>query len=176
MTTKQPANGCDVELSQDEFERRFGGAYEHSPWIAGRTWREGTRCSAREAVAAAMRQVVEASDRASQLSLLRAHPDLAGRLALSGEVTAVSASEQGGAGLDCCSPTELEEFLDLNERYRNRFGFPFILAVRGLGRSDILAAFRQRIGNDHSIEFREALEQVHRIARFRIADAAGESG
>jgi OHCU decarboxylase len=102
----------------------------------------------------------------AQLALIRAHPDLGNRLAMSRE----SASEQKGAGLDACSPEEFAEFQKLNADYKAKFGFPFIIAVRGLDRSAILAAFRTRLSNNADAEFATALEQIHRIAGFRIAD------
>ena len=154
-----------------DFVRRFGGVYESSPWVAERACGDGDPADP----ASAMRAVVETAGRDRQLALLRAHPDLAGRLAVAGELTPESSAEQAGAGLDRCTPAEFAEFQDLNARYREKFGFPFILAVRGHDRSAILAAFRRRIGNDPDTEFREALDQVHRIAAFRIADLTGET-
>ena len=108
------------------------------------------------------------------MALLRAHPDLAGKLAVEGELTAESTSEQAGAGLERCSPEEFEEFQRLNDAYTARFGFPFILAVKGYDRAGILAAFRRRVGHDRATELREALDQVHRIARLRLRALAGE--
>jgi 2-oxo-4-hydroxy-4-carboxy-5-ureidoimidazoline decarboxylase len=119
-------------------------------------------------LAEAMAVHVEASGEAAQLALLRAHPDLAGKLALRGELTAESTSEQAGAGIDHCSPEEYDEFQRLNRRYTARFGFPFILAVKGYDRAGILEAFRCRVTNAPATEFREALDQVHRIARLRL--------
>ncbi len=158
-------------MSREEFVRVFGGVYESSPWIAERAWREGIDARTASAVAGSLREVVDSAGRAAQTDLLRAHPDLAGRLALRNELTPDSASEQSSAGLDQCSPEELAEFRELNERYTAAFGFPFILAVRGRDRADILAAFRSRVRNDVETEFREALRQVHRIARLRIDQA-----
>ena len=115
-----------------------------------------------------MAQIVDAADDDAKLALLRAHPELAGRLAVAGALTADSTAEQASAGLDRCTPEEFAEFHRLNERYNARFGFPFIVAVRGLSRQDILAAFRARTGNDRETEFATALRQVHRIARLRL--------
>lgn len=103
-----------------------------------------------------------------RLALLRAHPDLAGRLALAGELSADSTAEQAGAGLDRCTPQELEEFQALNERYKTRFGFPYILAIKGRHREQILENFRARVENDPEAEFEEAIEQVRRIALLRL--------
>jgi 2-oxo-4-hydroxy-4-carboxy-5-ureidoimidazoline decarboxylase len=154
-----------------DFVRRFAGVYESSPWVAEEACRGGDPTDP----AAAMRAALETAGRDRQLALLRAHPDLAGRLAVAGELTPESSAEQAGAGLDRCTPAEFAEFQDLNARYRAAFGFPFILAVRGHDRAAILAAFRRRVANVPDAEFREALDQVHRIAAFRIADLTGET-
>lgn len=156
------------------FVERFGGVYEHSPWIAEAAFDAGLPPGARDpaVLAAALAARVEAAPREAQLALLRAHPDLAGRLAVAGALTADSAAEQAGAGLDRCTPEEFAEFSRLNAAYAARFGFPFIIAVRGLDRAAILAAFRARIGNPPEAEFRTALDQVHRIARLRLAAMA----
>ena len=111
---------------------------------------------------------VEAAGRARQLALLRAHPELAGKLALRKELTAESLSEQASARLDQCSSEEFARFTALNTQYNAKFGFPFIIAVRGLQRADILAAFERRISNGAEDEFRTALDQVQKIARLRL--------
>jgi 2-oxo-4-hydroxy-4-carboxy-5-ureidoimidazoline decarboxylase len=105
-----------------------------------------------------------------QFALLNAHPDLAGRAAIAGEIGAESRAEQAGAGLDSLSAAEYARFTERNTAYRARFGFPFILAVRGATKHDILAAFEDRIGNDRSEELATALAQVCRIMRFRLGD------
>ena len=173
---KMPPDGLD----RAGFLARYGGVYEHSPWIAGAVWDEGAASDDVEALAGAMAARVEAAGEAAQLALLRAHPDLAGKLAVRGELTADSTSEQAAAGLDRCSPEEFEEFQWLNDAYTARFGFPFILAVKGHDRAAILDAFRRRVGHDPASEFREALDQVHRIARLRLVALAdtieGEAG
>ena len=115
-----------------------------------------------------MSEVVDQAGQDAQLELLRNHPDLAGKLAVSGKLTAASASEQAGAGLDRCTDAEFDEFTKLNNRYQQRFGFPFIVAVRGLDKERILEQFRHRVQNDWDTEFDCALSQVHRIARLRI--------
>jgi len=161
-------------LDRAGFLARYGGVYEHSPWIAAAVWDAGEAGDEAEALANVMAARVEAADEASKLALLRAHPDLAGRLAVRGELTAESTSEQAGAGLDRCSPGEFAEFQRLNAAYTARFGFPFILAVKGFDRAGILAAFRRRVENARAAEFREALDQVHRIARLRLLALANE--
>ena len=114
--------------------------------------------------------IVDAAPRARQLALLNAHPDLAGRLAVSGELTAESTSEQASAGLDKCSPDEFRRFTELNEAYKRKFPFPFIMAVKGKSRAEILKAFEHRIHNAEDIEFRTALSEVHKIALIRLRD------
>lgn len=148
------------------------GIYEHSPWVAERIdpAELDTGADVVSALAAAMRRVVDGAGKDLQLALLRAHPDLAGRLAVGEALTDASAGEQASAGLDRCSPEEFEEFRSLNDRYKEEFGFPFILAVRGRSRGEILRVFRRRVGNDRETEFAEALEQVHRIARLRLEE------
>jgi ureidoglycolate lyase len=155
-------------MTRDAFVARYGGVYEHSPWIAEALWDSGGVPDGQDGLAGAMAARVEAAGEEAQLALLRAHPDLAGKLAVRGELTAASTSEQAGAGLDQCTPEEFDAFQRLNEAYKARFGFPFILAVKGYDRAGILNAFRHRVGNDRAAEFREALDQVHRIARLRL--------
>lgn len=148
------------------FVARYGGIYEHSPWVAERAFDGGADLAGD--LPAVMRRVVERAGRAAQLALLRAHPDLAGRLAV-GALTASSAAEQTSAGLDRCTEAEFEAFRSLNRRYVARFGFPFIIAVRGLDRAAILEAFGRRVAGEPHEEFRTALEEVHKIARLRLA-------
>jgi OHCU decarboxylase len=119
-----------------------------------------------------MAGVLAGADREAKFALIRAHPDLAGKAAVAGDLTADSASEQAGAGLDRCSPEEFARFQDLNAAYKGKFGFPFIIAVRGLGRTEILDAFERRIANDPEAEFATAIEQINRIARMRLAALA----
>lgn len=155
-------------LSRDDFVRRFGAVYEHSPWFAEAVWDAGAPDD-EISLRAALREAVESASRGARLALIRAHPDLAGRIALSAE----SSAEQKGAGLDQCSSEEFAAFQELNAAYTEKFGFPFIIAVRGLSRAQILDAFRQRIANDSEAEFATALEQIHRIAAFRLHDLFG---
>lgn len=161
-------------LQRDAFVARYGGVYEHSPWIAEAAHEAGlsSRADSAEGLAAEMARQVEAAAHEKQLALLRAHPDLAGRLAQRGELTAASTGEQAGAGLDACSPEEFERFQTLNTRYVARFGFPFILAVKGYQRAEILEIFERRVDNDPETEFRTALDQVHRIALLRLTALA----
>jgi len=163
--------------SRDNFVARFGGIYEHSSWVAEAVFDAGILARDDEAagIAARMAEVVEIAGRERQEALLRAHPELAGKLAMRGELTTESRSEQASARLDQCSPEEFARFSRLNTQYNAKFGFPFIIAVRGLSRADILKAFEQRIANSPEAEFRTALDQVHRIARLRLESLAQEA-
>lgn len=156
-----------TKMSKSTFVEQFGGVYEHSAWVAEKAYDDGLPESA-EALVSCLRAIIEAAGEAPQLALLRAHPDLAGKLAKSGELTAESTSEQAGAGLDECTPEEFSEFTNLNDIYKTKFGFPYILAVKGRHRVEILENFRSRVGNSPAQEFREALDQVHQIARLRL--------
>ncbi|HEX7885071.1 MAG TPA: 2-oxo-4-hydroxy-4-carboxy-5-ureidoimidazoline decarboxylase [Phenylobacterium sp.] len=150
--------------ARDAFIARFGPVYEASPWVAEGVWPDPPLD--RESLARAMAAVVDAAPRAKKLALIRAHPELASRA----KMAEASVHEQAGAGLDQCSPQEFEAFQRLNAAYNARFGFPFIVAVRGLSRADILAALEARLANDPETEFAAAIAQIHRIAAFRIAD------
>jgi OHCU decarboxylase len=155
-------------LSDSEFLSRFGPVYEASPWVAEGVWPavEDRKLDDPTALAVAMRAEVDAAPREMRLALIRAHPELAGRT----RMAEASVKEQSGAGLDQCSPAEFDAFQRLNAAYNARFGFPFIVAVKGLSRADILADFEARLGNDPETEFATAIDQIHRIAGFRLAD------
>jgi OHCU decarboxylase len=154
-------------LRHHEFIAAFGPVYEASPWVAEAVWPavERGELDALPALAEAMRTVVEAAPREQRLALIHAHP----QLAVAGRMAEASVQEQRGAGLDQCSPEELAEFRHLNAAYNERFGHPFIIAVKGLSRGDILAAFAARLDNDAEAEFATAMTQIHRIAGFRLA-------
>jgi len=157
-------------MTQEDFMDVFGGVYEHTPWIAEAVYAAGLTGS-QDTVAGlhdSLRTNVDDADDEKKLALLRAHPDLAGKLAISGELTADSTSEQASAQLDKCTPEEFAEFQSLNDRYKEAFGFPYILAVRGRNRQEILENFRSRVDSTPDTEFAEALKQVHRIALLRI--------
>ena len=156
-----------TKMSKSTFVEQFGGVYEHSAWVAEKAYDDGLPDGV-EPMVTNLRAIIEAAGEAPQLTLLRAHPDLAGKLAKSGELTAESTSEQAGAGLDECTPDEFAEFTHLNDTYKAKFGFPYILAVKGRHRVEILDNFRSRVDNSTAQEFREALDQVHQIARLRL--------
>ena len=162
-----PAIGDMDEL---RFVQTFGGIYENSPWLAKAVFSEGIN-AVDDNVDGLHRKLSASLSRAPrdrQLELIRAHPDLAGKAALAGRVTADSAAEQHSAGLGQCSPVELEQFKSLNAAYLDKFGFPFIIAVKGLSRSGILAIFQQRLENSPGAEFDGALREINRIARLRL--------
>jgi 2-oxo-4-hydroxy-4-carboxy-5-ureidoimidazoline decarboxylase len=154
-------------LDRAGFVAAFGGVFEHSPWVAESAW-SARPFSSIAALHGAMVTVMRGATNAEQLALLRGHPELAGRAAVRGELTADSTKEQSGAGLMHCSPEEFARITELNTRYRERFGFPFIIAVKGHDRASILAEFTRRSALDPAQEFREALAQVAKITGFRL--------
>jgi OHCU decarboxylase len=115
-----------------------------------------------------MEDCVDNASSERQLELIRAHPDLAGKAAVAGELTDDSETEQSRAGLDQCSPEEYARFQALNAAYRSKFGFPFVMAARNSSRAEILSAFESRLGNDYDAEFETALLEIHKIARMRL--------
>ena len=154
--------------TREAFIAYLGGVFEHSPWVAERAYDSlpfRTRADLHAAMAAAVRDAGEEQ----RVALLRAHPELAGRAAVQGEMTDFSTREQGGSGLLDCSPRELAQLQSLNRSYAVKFGFPFIIAVQGLDRAGIVEAFVRRLGNSPEAEVSEALRQVERIAGLRLA-------
>src|SRR5205823_5310745 len=138
-------------LDVRRFVATLGGVFEHSPWVAERAYASRPFESI-DALHRAMVETVQRASEAEQLALLRAHPELAGKAAIAGELTAESTNEQASAGLGACTPEELAQIDELNRRYNERFGFPFILAVRGLDRRRILNEFARRVEREHDIE------------------------
>ena len=151
---------------KEGFIRHYGAIYEDSPWVAEAVWPGAGALRNAQALAGAMAAVVDSASGDEKLALIRAHPQLAGRARMAD----ASVREQSGAGLDQCSPEEFADFQRLNAAYNDRFGFPFIVAVKGMSRRDILEAFETRLANDPETEFAEALSQIHRIAALRLAD------
>ena len=149
----------------------FGGVFEHSPWISGAVWDSGLarRHDTAAGLHQSFREVIRQSDREEKLALLLAHPELAVGIASDEQLTKSSQREQRGAGLDRCSPDEFSEFRKLNAAYREKFGFPFIMAVRESTRGEILEAFAARVENNYDAEFETALQEIHKIARLRLA-------
>ena len=160
-------------MSREAFGQALDGVFEHSPWVAERTW-SWRPFSSVEALHAAMTAVVRQSPRADQLALLRAHPDLGGKAARAGAMTAASVGEQSSAGLDRLSDEEYERFGRLNAAYREKFGFPFIIAVRKHDKAAILAAFQRRLGHTVEQEMEAALAQVFDITRLRLDGLVNE--
>ncbi|HTT14119.1 MAG TPA: 2-oxo-4-hydroxy-4-carboxy-5-ureidoimidazoline decarboxylase [Burkholderiaceae bacterium] len=163
--------------TQGEFTRLLDGTYEHSPWIAERAWRRRPFRSLDQLKLALVEAVREAG-REPQLALIRAHPELAGKAMVARTLTAESTHEQGKAGLTQCTPEEFARIQKLNADYNERFGFPFILAVRGprgsgLAKDEIIATFERRVENHPDFEFAEALRNIHRIAEIRLDEKFG---
>ena len=164
---------ADIDaLDRKAFVATLGGIFEHSPWVAERAF-DARPFGSVEALHSAMTTAMYGAPRDVQLDLLRAHPELAGRAAVRGELTVDSTQEQSGAGLMQCSPEEYSRITALNERYNKRFGFPFIIAVKGHDRASILAEFARRVEHDPEVEFKEALGQIARITRFRLEALLG---
>lgn len=165
------------DATQEEFTALLDGTYEHSPWIASRAW-ERRPFKSHAALKYALVEAVRRSDREARLGLIRAHPELAGKAMVARTLTAESTNEQGKAGLTQCSPEEFARIQALNASYNEKFGFPFILAVRGprgvgLDKQQIIAAFERRLHNHNEFEFAEALRNIHRIAEIRLDDKFG---
>jgi 2-oxo-4-hydroxy-4-carboxy-5-ureidoimidazoline decarboxylase len=163
MLTIAAVNGMD----RDTFVRTLGSVFERSPWVAERTWRARPFAS-RSTLHDAMTRVVTTSPLDEQVALLRAHPDLAGKAARAGGMSAASVSEQSSAGLDRLTDEEFERFARMNHAYREKFGFPFIIAVRRHDKASILAAFARRLEHAREEEISEALTQIFDITRMRL--------
>ena len=155
-------------MDTHDFIARFGAIYEHSPWVAELIAPLAAGLEDTQRIAELMADCVDNADTEQQLALIRAHPDLAGKAQVAGELTVDSTAEQASAGLDQCSRVEYEKFQALNEAYKQKFGFPFVMAVRGSSRAEILEAFSTRLQNDYDEEFETALAEIHKIARLRV--------
>ena len=165
-TTVERANG----LSREEFVATFGSLYEHSPWVAEEAWKTRPFGSLDE-LHGAMVKAVDAAPERRKMALIRAHPDLAGRAAMAGELTSESEGEQASVGLDRLSPEEYERFTSMNEAYREKFGMPMIVAVREHdSKESILRSAGERLGNTRGQEIEAALAEISKIARFRLQD------
>jgi OHCU decarboxylase len=159
-------------MALPEFVERFGSIFEHSPWIAERAYELELGSSHDSAVGLhnALCRVFRSASEKERLGVLTAHPDLAGKLAQAKRLTKESTGEQASAGLDALTDEERRKFTGLNEAYGRKFGFPFVIAVRGLTKADVLAAFETRLENDREGEFAAACRQVERIALLRLKD------
>ncbi len=160
------------QIARSECVSHFGDVSQQSPWVAESVYDQGlsntddviSNLHLRMATA-----LLEA-EKQQQLDLINAHPDLAGRAAINGELTAASTAEQAGAGIDQCSAEEFEKFTTYNDSYKSRFNFPFIMAVKGANRYQILESFEKRLGNDSDTEFATAIQEINKIALFRLRD------
>ena len=157
-------------MDRDSFVTAFGGIFEHSPWVAERAFKLelGPAHDSATGLHNALCRAFRSADAGRQMSVLTAHPDLAGKLAAAKRLTAESTAEQSSAGLDALTDGERRTFATLNTRYGKKFGFPFIIAVRDHDKAGIMAAFQSRLDNDHSREFATACGQVERIAWHRL--------
>ncbi len=158
-------NSC----SSPEFVRIVGPVFEHSPWIAEATWAKRPFGST-ENLHNALCETVRSASEAQQLALIRAHPDLVGKLALAGQLTKESTGEQASAGLDRLTPEEVGLFQANNAAYKEKFGFPFIICARLNKKEAILAGFKRRLHHSREQEIKTALEEIFKIADLRIRD------
>jgi OHCU decarboxylase len=166
MTTVEHLNALDV----DGFVASVGFAFEESPWVA-RAAAAQRPFADREALLRAMVGVVQAASPEEQVALIVAHPDLAGRVARDGRLTASSTSEQAAAGLDQLTPAEVAHFDRANAHYRKRFGFPFVICAREHDKTSVLAHLDRRSANERDTEIATALDEIAKIARLRIEGA-----
>lgn len=157
------------KMSQEEFTAALGAIYEHSPWVAQRAAAKRPFRNLQQ-LQEAMADEVRNAREEERLQLIRAHPELAGKAAVRGELTEESTREQKGAGLDQCSPEEFAQLQELNRRYNEKFGFPFVIAVKGHSRQSIIRHFSERLANERDAEAGECIEQIIKIGGFRLAD------
>jgi len=167
-----PAGLRPSGMNRAMFVERFGDVFEHSPWIAEAAHRAGLGAGEDDAsgLHRAMVAVLRKAGAAEKTALIKAHPDLAGRLALAGDVTADSSREQASAGLDRLGADELARLTRLNEAYKARFGTPFVMAVKGRSKDEVLAAIEARLAHDAETEFATALAEIEQIALLRLQD------
>ena len=157
-------NGMD----RSSFVQKFGGIFENSPWVAEQAWDKRPFANV-DAMHAAMVEVAKFAPAPRQLALLQSHPDLAGKEAQAGAMTASSVTEQASAGLNALSKDEMTQISDLNAAYKKKFGFPFIIAVRMHTKEGIFFEFRRRLQNDTASEYANDLQNVYAITRLRLA-------
>lgn len=157
------------QMTKPEFISLLGPVYEHSPWIAEKTSKQTPFANLQDLIFT-MRAIVEVAPDEAKLALLRAHPDLGGKLARTGQLTAESSLEQAGLGLDGLDGKESQQFENLNRAYTKKFGFPFIICAKRHSRSQVLSAFQTRLQNSPEKEAEEALRQVHLIGQLRLEE------
>ncbi len=156
--------------NSEEFVSAFGAIYEDSQWVAERAWAKLDNEVGLEfgEISSVMKNIVDDASREEKTGLIRAHPHLAVRVSLGESLSTFSTEEQAGAGLNSCTPEEGAEFQTLNTEYDLKFGFPFVIAVKGLDKTRILEEFRERIKNTPSREFEIAIQEIHKIASLRL--------
>ncbi|WP_026481345.1 allantoinase PuuE [Ahrensia sp. 13_GOM-1096m] len=161
-----------THMSRQEFIDHYGSIFEHSPWIAERAFDDELSPAHNTAIGlhSALTRKFRSASENERLDVLKAHPDLAGKLAAAKRLTAESSAEQASAGLDALTQEEHATFTRLNDKYTEKFGFPFIIAVKGLDKNQILSSFKQRVENKRDREFETACKQVERIALLRLKD------
>ncbi|BBB29248.1 2-oxo-4-hydroxy-4-carboxy-5-ureidoimidazoline decarboxylase [Neptunomonas japonica] len=157
-------------MAKASFVEHFKDIYEHSPWIAEHTYMLLPSINADDIqqLHQLMSDILINASKRQQLRLINVHPDLAGKAAMRNELTASSTDEQAGAGIHQCNPQEFARFTELNKAYKDKFNFPFIMAVKGSNRLQILKAFEIRIHNDIDTEFKQAITEINKIALFRL--------
>ena len=155
--------------TSDQFVDRYGGIYENSTWVAEETYAAAADVSEAGQLANIFASCVDEAAHDRKLTLIRAHPDLAGKAAIAGDLTEESNDEQSSAGIDRCTSEEYAQFQLLNAQYLEKFDFPFVMAVRNSNRGDILRTFAQRLKNGDKTEFATAIAEIHKIARLRLA-------
>jgi OHCU decarboxylase len=161
------------QMDRDSFVAVCGPLFEHSPWIAERTWSKRPFASL-DALHRTLRETMFAATVDEQVTLIASHPDLVGRLAREGRLTRESTAEQAAAGLNQLNADEIELFDSYNKRYRDKFGFPFVICARENKKAAILAAFPVRLNNTPEQEIQTALGEIAKIARLRLIDAVSE--
>ena len=147
------------------------GIYEHSAWVPEKLLSENiSEIKTKEELELMMKKIVDNSTETEKLNLIKAHPELGKKLQKKEKLTKFSKEEQKSAGLDQCSDEEFEILTNLNNTYRSKFEFPFILAVKGLNKNQIIDNMKKRVNNPKSIEFETAINEIHKIAQLRIKD------
>jgi len=168
LTTKYAIQDVN-RLDEATFVSVFGSVYEHSSWVAEAAWPHRPFASL-DGLHGVMDSIVQGAGQSRQMTLIKAHPELAGRLAGSGQLTAESRSEQAQAGLTSLPENLIKRMLELNDRYQKKFGFPFIICARLNNVATILQAMEDRLTNNGETEFKTALQEISKIARLRLAD------
>lgn len=164
---EEPDMAAINAMDHDVFVQKFGGIFEKSPWVADKAWEKRPFASV-DGMHTAMVEVVKYAPLPQQLALLQAHPDLAGKEAQAGAMTASSVSEQASAGLNALSKAEMTQISDYNAAYKAKFGFPFIIAVRMHTKEGIFFDFKRRLLNDTQTEYANDLQNVYAITRLRL--------